>query len=115
MDAQAVFGDDLGPLEPLLQDPEVTEILVDGPDQIAVVRQGRLEDIGARFDDAEHLLRVLRAMVAPSGQRVDESHPLVEARLLDGSLLSAVIPPICLNGPALTIRKFRKADMTFDD
>ncbi|MFL5801862.1 MAG: CpaF family protein [Roseiflexaceae bacterium] len=115
MDTQETFKGDLGPLEPILQDPEVTEILVDGRDQIAVVRRGKLEDIDARFDDAEHLLRVIRAIVAPSGQQVDESHPLVEARLFDGSLLTAVIPPICLNGPALAIRKFRKADMTFDD
>jgi pilus assembly protein CpaF len=115
MDAQETFGGNLGPLQPLLDDPEVLEILVDGPDQIAVERRGKLEDIDARFDDAEHLLRVIREIVTPLGEVVNESHPLVEARLFDGSRMTAVIRPICLNGPALVIRKFRKTDITFDD
>ncbi len=115
MDIQETFKGNLGPLEPILQDPEVTEILVDGPDQITVVRRGKLEDIDARFDDAEHLLRAIRAIVESVGQPVDESHPIVDVRLFDGSLVTAVIHPISLDGPALVIRKFRKLELTFDD
>jgi pilus assembly protein CpaF len=115
MDTQETFEGNLGPLEPILQDPEVTEILVDGPDRIYFERRGKLEDADGRFEDAEHLLRVIRAIVEPLGQPVDESHPIVDVRLFDGSLVMAVIHPICLDGPALVIRKFRKSELTFDD
>jgi pilus assembly protein CpaF len=115
MDTPATFSDDLGPLEPILQDPEVTEILVDGPDRICFERRGKLEDSDSRFDDEDHLLRVIRTIIEPLGQPVDESHPIVEVRLFDGSLVTAVIRPICLNGPALVIRKFRRMEMSFDD
>jgi pilus assembly protein CpaF len=115
MDTAETVRGDLGPLEPILQDPAVTEILVDGPDRIYFERQGKLEDADGRFDDAEHLLRVIRAIVEPLGQPVDESHPLVDVRLFDGSMVTAAIRPICLDGPALVIRKFRRSEMTFDD
>jgi pilus assembly protein CpaF len=115
MDTPETFRADLGPLEPILQDPEVAEILVDGPDRIYFERRGKLEDADAQFEDAEHLLRVIRTIVEPLGQPVDESHPIIEVRLFDGSLVTAVIRPICLNGPALVIRKFRQMEMTFED
>jgi pilus assembly protein CpaF len=115
VDAPETFSDDLGPLEPILQDPEVSEILVDGPDRIYIERRGKLEDVDAQFQDAEHLLRVIRTIVEPLGQTVDESHPIVDVRLFDGSLVTAVIRPICLDGPALVIRKFRRSELTFDD
>jgi pilus assembly protein CpaF len=106
---------DLGPLTALLADPEVLEIMVDGPDRIYVERGGKLEDVDARFDDPEHLLRAIQAIVMPLGLRADESHPLIDARLFDGSRMSAVLAPICLNGPALNIRKFVKSQPTFAD
>jgi pilus assembly protein CpaF len=115
MDTPETFSSDLGPLEPILQDPEVTEILVDGPDRIYFERRGKLEDADSRFDDDEHLLRVIRAIVEPLGQPVNESHPLVDVRLFDGSQVTAVIRPISLDGPVLVIRKFRKSELTFDD
>jgi pilus assembly protein CpaF len=115
MDKSETISGDLGPLEPILQDPEVTEILVDSPDRIYFVRRGKLEDADGRFDDDEHLLRVIRAIVEPLGQPVNESHPLVDVRLFDGSMVTAVIRPIALDGPALVIRKFRKSELTFDD
>src|SRR5262245_26196405 len=106
MDAQETVTGDFGPLEPILRDPEVTEILVDGPDRIYFERRGKLEDADGKFEDAEHLLRVIRMIVEPLGQPVDESHPIVEVRLYDGSLVTAVIRPICLDGPALVSRTF---------
>ena len=115
MGTHATPNGGLGPLEPILQDPEVTEILVDAPDRIYFVRRGKLEDADGRFDDAEHLLRVIRAIVEPLGQPVDESHPLVDVRLFDGSMVTAVIHPISLDGPALVIRKFRKLELALDD
>lgn len=106
---------DLGPLEALLRDPEVSEILIDGPGRIYVERRGQLEDVDARFDGADHLLRVIRQILEPLGHVIDESHPIVDARLSDGTLLSAIIPPICVNGPALTLRKYRETTYSFED
>jgi pilus assembly protein CpaF len=105
----------LGPLEAILSDPEVSEVLIDGPDRIYVERRGKLEDVDARFDSADHLLQVIRAILAPLGQGIDESHPIVDARLFDGTLMTAIIPPICLNGPAMTLRKFKDEQFTFED
>jgi pilus assembly protein CpaF len=115
MSTSTTVATNLGPLEPILDDPEVTEILVDGPDRIYVERRGKLEDVDGRFDDAEHLLAVIRAILAPLGESVNESHPIVEVRLFDGTLMTAVIHPICLDGPALVLRKFRRSEMTFED
>ncbi len=107
---------DLGPLEPILQDPNVTEVLVDGPNHIYVDRNGKLEDVPARFRDEAHLMEVVHRIFDPMGRRVDESHPISDARLEDGSRVNVVIPPIALNGPTLTIRKFyRETPLSVED
>ncbi len=96
----------LGPLQRLLADPEVTEIMVNGYDHIYVERFGKLTQSGARFNSEEHLRRVIDRIVGRVGRRVDESSPLVDARLLDGSRINAIIPPLAVHGSSLTIRKF---------
>jgi pilus assembly protein CpaF len=96
----------LGPLEPLLQDPTITEIMVNDPDHVFIERDGRLEQVDVVFRDEAHLRHVIDRIVAPIGRRIDESSPLVDARLADGSRVNAIIPPLALHGPALTIRKF---------
>jgi len=106
---------DFGPLEPLLMDDTLTEILVDGPNRIYVERHGKLEDVSARFRDDEHLMRYIRRIVAPLGRRLDEDCPVVDARLPDGSRVNVVIPPVSLVGPVLTIRKFSPPQLTVED
>jgi pilus assembly protein CpaF len=105
----------LGPLEPLLRDPAVTEIMVCGPRAVFVERAGRIAPAGARFADDAHLLHVIDRILAPLGRRVDEASPMVDARLPDGSRVNAVIPPLALDGPALTIRRFGGGPLTGDD
>ncbi|PHN55256.1 ATPase [Pseudomonas sp. ICMP 8385] len=97
-----------GPLEVLLRDPSVTEILVNGPHRVFVERDGLLHQSDLRFIDAHHVERVMQRILAPLGRRLDESSPMVDARLPDGSRVNAIIPPIALDGPCLSIRKFRK-------
>jgi pilus assembly protein CpaF len=97
-----------GPLERLLADETVTEVMVNGPYDIWVERRGRLEETTARFTDESHLRRIINKMVAQVGRRIDESSPMVDARLPDGSRVNAVIPPLSLTGPLVTIRKFSK-------
>jgi pilus assembly protein CpaF len=97
-----------GPLERLLADETVTEVMVNGPYDIWVERRGRLEETTARFTDESHLRRIINKMVAQVGRRIDESSPMVDARLPDGSRVNAVIPPLSLSGPLVTIRKFSK-------
>ena len=97
-----------GPLEPLLADPTVSDILVNGPDEVFVERAGRLEDTDVKFRDDDHLLRIIDRIVVGVGRRIDESTPLVDARLPDGSRVNAVIPPITLDGASVSIRKFSK-------
>jgi len=97
-----------GPLELLLQNSQVTEILVNGPRNIFVERDGILHKTDLRFIDEQHLLRVIQRILAPLGRRLDEASPMVDARMPDGSRINAVIPPIALDGPCLSIRKFRK-------
>lgn len=101
-------------LEPLLSDPEVSEIFVDGPQRVYVERKGKLEAVDIRFKDNEHLLAVIRRIL-PQGQQVDETRPMVDARLPDGSRVNVVIPPLALNGPTLTIRKFKQDPLTIAD
>jgi len=96
----------LGPLEPLLADPDVAEILVDGPKRVYIERRGKFEDSPQAFRDEAHLMAIIRRIVEPTGRRVDESHPFVDLRLWDGSRVNVVIPPISMSGPVLTIRKF---------
>ena len=99
-----VFG--LGPLEPLLQDPTISDILVNGYGQVYVERAGVLEVTSVRFHDNAHLLRIIDRIVSQVGRRVDESNPMVDARLLDGSRVNAIIPPLAVDGPLLSIRRF---------
>ncbi len=101
-----VFG--LGPLEPLLQDPTVSDILVTTPKLVYVERHGKLHHTPVEFKDNSHLLRIIEKIVSRVGRRVDESSPLVDARLPDGSRVNAVIPPVAVDGPLLSIRRFRR-------
>lgn len=101
-----VFG--LGPLEPFLQDPTVSDILVNGYRQIYVERYGKLELTEARFKDDTHLRKIIDRIVSAVGRRVDESSPMVDARLPDGSRVNAIIPPLALHGSAMSIRRFSK-------
>ncbi|HDS1735836.1 CpaF family protein [Pseudomonas hunanensis] len=96
-----------GPLEVLLRDPSVTEILVNGPYRVFVERAGLLQLTDLRFIDAHHVERVMQRILAPLGRRLDESSPMVDARMPDGSRVNAIIPPVALDGPCLSIRKFR--------
>ncbi len=104
-----------GPLEVLLADDTVTEIMVNGPKNIYIEQKGRLSRTSVTFEDDNHVLRVLDRIVAPLGRRIDESSPTVDARLPDGSRVNAVIRPIALDGPTITIRKFSKKPFTVDD
>jgi pilus assembly protein CpaF len=104
-----------GPLEPYLRDPEVSEIMVNGHDQIYVERSGRLYPVPAVFTNEAHLRRTIDKIVARIGRRVDESSPMVDARLPDGSRVNAVVPPVALDGSLLTIRKFAADPLTLDD
>lgn len=104
-----------GPLEPLLDDPEITEIMTIGYSKVYIERKGLLEEVPVRFESEEHLRRIIDRIVAPLGRRIDESSPLVDARLPDGSRVNAVIPPIAIDGSALSIRKFSKIPITVQD
>src|SRR5437588_10341815 len=99
-----VFG--LGPLEPLLQDPSISDILVNGHKQVYVERKGLLEITNVCFRDNSHLLRIIDKIVSQVGRRVDESNPMVDARLSDGSRVNAIVPPLAVDGPLLSIRRF---------
>jgi pilus assembly protein CpaF len=101
-----------GPLEPFLRNPEVTEIMVNGADQIYVERGGQIYPVNAAFTDDNHLRRTIEKIVGRVGRRIDESSPMVDARLLDGSRVNAVLPPVALDGPMLTIRKFSADPLT---
>ncbi len=99
-----LFG--LGPLEPLLKDPTISDILVNSHDTIYIERRGKLEATNVRFKDDEHLMRVIERIVSSVGRRIDESSPMVDARLQDGSRVNAIIPPLSIDGPVLSIRRF---------
>jgi pilus assembly protein CpaF len=114
----AELADDVlgyGPLQRLLDDPSVTEIMCNGPDAVYVEQEGRLVRTAARFTSEEHLRRVIDRIVSRVGRRIDESSPLVDARLADGSRVNAIIPPLAFSGSTLTIRKFAKDPFTVDD
>src|SRR5262249_61432075 len=102
----------LGPLEPYLKDPTVSDILVNTHKQVFVERAGRLEPTPARFKDERHLLRVIQKIVSAVGRRVDESQPWVDARLPDGSRVNVLVPPCAVDGPLVSIRKFSKMPYT---
>lgn len=104
----------LGPLEPLLKDATITEIMVNTAYIVFVERAGRIEETKARFADNKHLLRIIQKIVSGMGRRIDESSPMVDARLPDGSRVNAIIPPLAVDGPILTIRKFAKQPIDMD-
>jgi pilus assembly protein CpaF len=104
-----------GPLEPLLRDDEITEVMCNNWDQIFIERDGKIERTNTSFADNAHLLRIIDKIVSQVGRRVDESSPMVDARLPDGSRVNAIIPPLSLRGPTLTIRKFSRDPYTMDD
>ncbi len=103
-----------GPLQPLLEDDTITEIMVNGPKNVYVERKGKLHRVPVTFENNDHVMRIIDRIVAPLGRRIDESSPYVDARLQDGSRVNAVIPPISLVGPTLTIRKFSKNPITVE-
>lgn len=105
----------LGPLEPLLEDNDVTEIMVNNAYQVYVERNGKIELSNTKFRNDEHVMQVINRIVSSVGRRVDESSPMVDARLADGSRFNAIIPPLALNGPTMTIRKFSKKPFTVSD
>jgi len=108
-----VFG--LGPLEPLLQDPTINDILVNGPKQVYVERAGILEESNIMFKDNAHLMNIIDRIVSAVGRRVDESSPMVDARLADGSRVNVIIPPLAIDGPHISIRRFGHIPITEDD
>jgi len=107
------FG--FGPIQPLLDDHTVTEVMVNGPNHVYVERSGKLTLTNVRFDDDAHVRRVIDRIILPLGRRVDPDSPLVDARLPDGSRVNAVIPPVAIDGPSITIRKFSKDRLTVED
>jgi pilus assembly protein CpaF len=104
----------LGPLQPLLEDETITEVMVNGAKNVYVERSGKIHRVNISFESDEHVMRIIDRIVAPLGRRIDESSPYVDARLTDGSRVNAVIPPISLVGPVLTIRKFAKIPITIE-
>jgi pilus assembly protein CpaF len=104
-----------GPIQTLLDDPEISEIMVNGPTQVFVERAGRLELTDRRFADNDHVMRIIEKIISPLGRRLDESVPMVDARLPDGSRVNAIIPPLSLLGPCITIRKFAAERLTPED
>jgi len=103
-----------GPIEPFIADETITEIMVNGPKNIYIERAGRIERTSATFENADHVMRIIDRIVAPLGRRIDESSPYVDARLPDGSRVNAIIPPLSLVGPVITIRKFFKIPLTIE-
>jgi pilus assembly protein CpaF len=105
----------LGPMEPFLRDESITEVMVNGPRQVYIERDGKLELTNITFQNDDHVLRIIDRIIAPIGRRIDESSPMVDARLVDGSRVNAIIPPLSLVGPVLTIRKFSSTPLTTED
>jgi pilus assembly protein CpaF len=103
-----------GPIEPLLRDSSISEVMVNGPHQIWVERSGRLSRTDIQFEDDEHVRRIIDRIIAPLGRRCDEASPMVDARLPDGSRVNAIIPPLSLVGPVITIRKFSRDLLTMN-
>jgi pilus assembly protein CpaF len=107
------FG--LGPLEALLKDPKISDILINGPHQVYIERGGRLTVSECRFKDNEHLLHIIDKIVSPLGRRCDEVSPMVDARLKDGSRVNAIIPPLAIDGPSMSIRRFGSNPVSWED
>lgn len=105
----------LGPLQPLLDDPDISEIMVNGPKQVFVERKGRISRARISFENDEQIRRIIERIISPLGRRIDENHPMVDARLADGSRVNAIIPPCSIDGSSITIRKFSKEKLTVQD
>ncbi|NWG33871.1 MAG: CpaF family protein [Chloroflexi bacterium] len=104
-----------GPIQPLLDDPEVSEVMVNGPKKVFIEKNGKLTKSGVTFDDDDHVMRIIDRIILPLGRRVDADSPTVDARLPDGSRVNAVIRPVAVDGPCITIRKFKKDKLTIED
>ena len=104
-----------GPIEPLLEDDTITEVMVNGPNEVYIERGGKITRADVRFQDDDHVIRVIQRIVQPLGRRIDRHHPMVDARLPDGSRVNAIIPPCAIDGPSITIRKFGKKKFTAED
>lgn len=104
-----------GPLQPLIDDPEISEILVSGYQQVYIEQNGELSDTPITFTDNDHVMRIIDRIVRPLGRRVDREHPMVDARLPDGSRVNIIIPPVAIDGPTISIRKFLKSKLTIND
>ena len=104
-----------GPITPLLHNPDISEVMVNGYDSIYVEKSGRLELSDVKFSDNNHVMHIIERIVAPLGRRIDESSPMVDARLPNGSRVNIIIPPLALNGPVITIRKFSEKPFTVKD
>ncbi len=103
-----------GPIQPFLDDPNVSEVMVNGPENIFIEKDGKLVKTNARFRDDAHVIRIIERIVLPLGRRVDADNPMVDARLPDGSRVNAVVPPIAIDGPSITIRKFRRDKLSVE-
>src|SRR5512146_1102861 len=101
-----------GPIQPLLEDSDISEVMVNGPKKVFIEKNGRLTKTPITFDDNDHVLRIIDRIILPLGRRVDADSPTVDARLPDGSRVNAVIPPVAIDGPSITIRKFSKEKLT---
>jgi pilus assembly protein CpaF len=104
-----------GPIQPLLDDPEVTEVMVNGPKSVYIEKKGKLTKSSVAFDDDNHVLNVIDRIILPLGRRIDSDKPTVDARLPDGSRVNAVVPPVAIDGPSITIRKFSKEKLGISD
>lgn len=105
----------VGPLQPLIDDPSITEVMVNGPDKVYIERAGKLQRVDTFFEDEAHLRRIIERIVTRVGRRIDEASPLVDARLEDGSRVNAIIPPLAVSGSTLTIRKFSHEALSVPD
>ena len=103
-----------GPIQPLLDDPEISEVMVNQPKKVYIERKGKLSETTVKFEDNAHVMRIIERIISPLGRRVDVDSPMVDARLPDGSRVNAVIPPVAIDGPTLTVRKFSKVKLTID-
>lgn len=104
-----------GPIQPLLDDPDVSEVMVNGPNKVFIEKNGRLTKSGVTFDNDDHVMRIIDRIILPLGRRVDADSPTVDARLPDGSRVNAVIRPVSIDGPCITIRKFKKDKLSIED
>lgn len=105
----------LGPLEPLLRDAEISDILINGPETVFVEKKGKLQRLDMKFNDDAHLMQIIDRIVSAVGRRIDETNPMVDARLQDGSRFNAIIPPLALDGPTISIRRFSKIPISAED